>query len=709
MTAHLSLNNRVLPVPDRVREDADDPFELRPETPILISGDSEWIRRTASLLQKKLRKMTGEDLEVDETDPDQHETPIVLQPAEEPETFSSGAYHLQITPQQITIHAGDHAGCLHGVQSLLQLMPAEVHRQGTEQGQPGPIPAATIRDAPDYEWRGMHLDVSRHFFDVDWVKQYIDLLSFHKLNRFHWHLTDDVGWRIEIDGYPGLTEVGAWRGTDEELPPAYHTGDERYGGYYTRDDVREVVSFARERGVTVVPEIDVPGHVRPACVAYPELLCSCEVEPFQSGQGWSGNLLCAGQEATYEFVEDVFAEVSELFPGPYLHAGGDERPEGVWSECPDCRAAMEEHNLSDEDQLQNRFFRRAAEIAEGLGKRLIGWNDVLAKGELDREQTMIMSWHEPETGADAVRDGYDTIFAPYTNTYLDLYQDEDPREPGLSWSGPLSMETVHEIELPSVEESKREHVVGIHGCLWSETLVDEERAEYMAFPRMAALADACWNEEGQRNREAFEKKLPAYFAYLEARDISYRLPPPKVERSDGEVVVEKPYPWVTVRYTTDGTEPDASSSAYDEPVPVPEDGVVLARSFIGDRRSRVVSDQQLMKLGRWEVSSEREERHRLEWEAGDALSGVGTYEVIFLRGEDAPLYLEEVTLLEGSNELARDEHEGVASWPSIRQVYRLDVEEYTDEETYTIRAEVRTEPHRRGEVSTGTVFVQRMG
>lgn len=419
------------------------------------------------------------------------------------------AYHLDIAPTGVMIKASGDAGHFYGIQTLRQLCSSN-HRS---------LPCLHIEDAPRFRWRGMHLDVSRHFFDGQFVRRYIDLLAHHKLNIFHWHLTDDDGWRIELDAYPELTERTAWRGKEESLPPSYDSGDARYGGFYTKNEIKGIIAYAAERQVTIIPEIDVPGHCKPVTVCHPELLCEGEIAQFKSVQEVAENLLCAGREETFDFLATVIQEVAELFPSPYLHMGGDERPEGPWEQCPQCAKRIEDQGLKNVDALQGYFMERVRQIVSKQGKTMVGWNEITHGNKVDHS-AIVTAWQDPEKGIEAARSGYPVVMAPAQHTYFDLAQGEDPDEPGLRWAGIVTLEKAYNWE-PIFDSEYEEQVLGIEGCLWSETLINESRAEYMAFPRICALAEVAWTPAGRRSWAGFLARLsPGHAERLKGSGIS---------------------------------------------------------------------------------------------------------------------------------------------------------------------------------------------
>ena len=408
------------------------------------------------------------------------------------ESLPAEGYELNVDGEGIEVRASQFPGFLYALQSLEQLLPAAVY--GTE---PAPdaaweVPCVKIADAPRFAYRGMHLDVARHFFSVDEVKRYIDVMAIHKLNTLHWHLTDDQGWRIEIKRYPELTAVGSIRkatvvrkewGTYDGTP---------YGGFYTQDEIRDVVKYAADRGVTVIPEIDLPGHMLAALTAYPEL--GCTGGPYEVWGRWgvADDVLCPGREKTFEFLEGVLTEVMELFPSEYIHIGGDECPTVMWKKCPHCKARMKAERLKRPRRLQNYATARVEKFLNAHGRRLIGWDEIL-EGEVTPTAT-IMSWRGAEGGIKAAKMGNHAIMAPTTHCYLDYYQTRDTAGEPLAIGGYLPVEKVYSLdpyEMLTADEQRC--ILGVQANLWTEYIATWPHAEYMLLPRLSALAEVGWS------------------------------------------------------------------------------------------------------------------------------------------------------------------------------------------------------------------------
>ena len=437
------------------------------------------------------------------------------------------AYELRVTSQGVTIVAAAPAGVFYAFQTLRQLLPAEIESSDPVAEIDWVLPAVDIADVPRFPYRGLHLDVGRHFFDVEFVKKYIDTMARFKLNRFHWHLTEDQGWRIQIDSYPKLTAVGAWRDeTTLEGNTDPYIGDGRpHGGFYTKNEVRDVVAYAAARFVTVIPEIEMPGHATAAIAAYPELGCTDAQLAVSTNWGVHDTIFCP-QESTFEFVEAVLAEVVEMFPSEYIHIGADEVPKRQWKESAVAQGVMRREGLADEEELQSWFVRRAEAYLRSHGRSLIGWDEIL-EGGLAADAT-VMSWRGTEGGIEAARRGHDVIMTPVEHAYFDFYQADPATEPlAMNWAGfGLPLETVYAFEpVPDVlttEESR--HILGPQGNLWTEYIATPEHAEYMAYPRAVALAEVAWSPREARDWPDFMLRLGEVMRHLDVLDINYRVP-----------------------------------------------------------------------------------------------------------------------------------------------------------------------------------------
>jgi hexosaminidase len=490
------------------------------ETTSILAGDD--LRAQADLLRDQLRTASGLPLPSASSAKGSH---IAL--ALDPSLASLGdeGYRLTVNGDEAAIHASKPAGVLRGSQTLRQLLPPEIYRRAPVTGASWAIPAVEIEDRPSFGWRGSHLDVGRHFMPKEFVLKHIDLLALHKFNVFHWHLTEDQGWRIEIKKYPKLTEVGAWR-RDSMTAPRTHDPAKRkfagkpHGGFYTQDDVREVVGYAADRGITVLPEIELPGHAMAAIAAYPELGNTGKPIEVLTYWGITDHVLGV-TDNVLRFFEDVFDEVLELFPSKFIHVGGDECPKTEWRQTPAAQERMKKEGLKNEDELQSWFIRHFDTWLAKRGRRLVGWDEIL-EGGLAPGAT-VMSWRGEEGGIAAAKAGHDVVMAPQKPTYLDHSQTELPVEPpGIG--GHNSLEDVYAYRpVPkelSVEEGK--HVLGAQGQIWTEYMPDPKRVEYMAWPRLIALAEVLWSPPETRDLAGFKSRLETHLKRLAILDVNYR-------------------------------------------------------------------------------------------------------------------------------------------------------------------------------------------
>lgn len=496
------------------------------------------------------------------------------------------SYELRVDPTGVSITAPTGAGIFYGLQTLRQLIDAS--------GPGTAIASVTITDAPRFSYRGLHLDVGRHFFSPDFVKRYIDLMSRYKLNTFHWHLTEDQGWRIDIAKYPQLTSVGGCRRetmVEKRFTP--YVGDGvRYCGSYTQAEIRDVVAYAAARYVTVIPEIEMPGHSKAALAAYPELACTPGPFDVRTTWGVDDDVFCPS-ERTFAFIDDVLAEVTALFPSRYIHIGGDETPKRRWKESALAQDVMRREGLKDENALQSYFIRRVEQMLIKRGRRLIGWDEIL-EGGLAPEAT-VMSWRGSSGGIAAAREGHDVIMSPNSHLYFDAYQGAPAFEP-LAIGGLLPLERVYAFEpIPdSLTAEQSRHILGAQANVWTEYLKTPAAVEYMAYPRALALAEVTWSPKASRNWNSFTTRLPFALRSLDRLGVNYRLP--GVEGLDAETLtlgdqvtirLRSPLPDAEIRYTIDGSDVQPASAVYRGPVtlPVPPEGLrVRARAFASTGR-----------------------------------------------------------------------------------------------------------------------------
>lgn len=485
---------------------------------------------------------------------------ILFVEAKSGEVADSAGYKLVVTPQLVIVYARSMSGALYGASSLMQLSLTQREMQS--------IPCVEISDQPRFGYRGMHLDVSRNFFPVSFVKRFIDLMALYKMNYFHWHLTDGPGWRLEIKKYPELTSKAAWRthATWKEWWASSRRYSEEgkpnaYGGYYTQDDARSIVAYAAKRGITVIPEIEMPGHSEEVLAAYPQL--SCTGKPYESSE------FCLGNDSTYIFLQNVLAEVMSIFPSKYIHIGGDEANKEHWKKCPKCQQRIKDEQLKDEFELQSYLIRRMEKFLNEHGRKLLGWDEIL-EGGLAPAAT-VMSWRGEQGGIDAANMGHDVIMTPGGYCYFDSYQ-ADPSTQPLAIGGFLPIKKVYSYEpIPAqIDSAKVKHVLGAQANLWTEYIPTTEHLEYMAFPRMLALSEVVWSQKSNRNWENFMNRLQNHYLLLQRMNVSYCRPSykldiiPQFDYNAKKVAVtikgEQLNP--TIYYTTDGTIPTTASNLY---------------------------------------------------------------------------------------------------------------------------------------------------
>jgi len=451
-------------------------------------------------------------------------------------------YRLTVSGTRITIRARRPAGVFYGVETLRQLLPPDIFRAARVDSVTWTVPAVEIEDQPRFQWRGAHLDVSRSFMPKEFVKKYVDLLALHKLNRFHWHLTDDQGWRIEIKKYPLLTAVGAWRrnsliGVQRYADTTQWVFDSvPHGGFYTQDDVKEIVTYAAARYVTVVPEIEMPGHAQAAIAAYPWLGNTGQQLEVLNHWGVDQNILNPSDSAIH-FMQDVLTEVLALFPSHWIHTGGDEAPKAQWQASPVAQARIRELGLRDENHLQSWMTAQMSQWLAARGRALIGWDEILEGGtEGLAPNAVVMSWRGIQGGIAAAQAGHDVVMTPTSNTYFDYYQSRNIASEPLAIGGFLPLDTVYAYEPipPALDSVQAKHVLGTQGQIWTEYQRNPKNVEYMVFPRLVALAEVAWTPRELKDFADFTARLTKHFARLSVLDVNYRRPDgPPAGRPDG--------------------------------------------------------------------------------------------------------------------------------------------------------------------------------
>ncbi len=580
-----------------VTENGKGNFVISESTVISFAGENA--ERVAISLASVIRPATGFEIPVIDSEGD-----IILS-VDTTRAWKPEEYQLDVERKKVTLTAGNAVGLFRGIQTIRQLLPPSIEEDTVVKGVNWTIPCVSINDYPGFSWRGMHLDVSRHFFDVEFVKHYIDLIAMHKMNVFHWHLTDDQGWRIEIKKYPLLTEVGAWRADHEDQPwnerQPQHPGEEAtYGGFYTQEQIKEVVAYAAERYITVVPEIEMPAHVGAALAAYPEYSCTGGPFTVPTGGVWPiTDIYCAGRDETFSFIEDILTEVMELFPSEYIHIGGDEANKKEWKTCRKCQERIRKEGLKNEAELQSYFIKRVERFISAKGRKLLGWDEIL-EGEL-APGAAVQSWRGFEGGIEAARAGHNVVMSPVSHCYFDYYQGDQSTEPP-AFGGYTTLKKVYLFEpVPdelTTEESR--FIMGAQANLWTEMIPNGRHAEYMVLPRMTALSEVLWSPKEKRNWADFSNRLITLTERFDTMDINYSKGTYRVdisvssETKAGKILIELNSEQADpeIRYTTDGTEPGPVSALYTEPFTLDSSAVVNAVIFRqGKMMGKVISKE----------------------------------------------------------------------------------------------------------------------
>ena len=498
--------------------------------------------------------------------------------------FKPEHYELTVFKDSITITAGSEAGVFLGGQSLLQLFPLGIKKDIF-------LPCLKIKDEPRFSWRGAHLDVSRHFFDVAFIKKYIDLLAIYKINTLHLHLTDDQGWRLEIKQYPKLTQIGAWRSSigfnSNQEKGLNKNSDGVYGGFYTHEDIKEIVKYAKSRYVNIVPEIEMPGHTSAVLKAYPELSCrGTSPANIWTDAGVSENLFCAGTERTFNFLENVLTEVMELFPSEYIHIGGDEAPKKQWKNCSLCQTKIKDEGLESEEELQTYFIQRIEKFLNKNGRKLIGWDEILEDG-LSPNAT-IMAWRGTEHGEKAVKQNYNVVMTPTKPLYLNHAPIQNSTGPGHEYMG-NTLTSIYDFEPVPKDLTKQQakHIIGVQANLWTEYVPKPELVEQLAFPRLFSLAEIAWTSPDNKSFNEFRSRLDYHFKLLDLYDVNYGQDAfdvritlnPDIEKRILFAILYTEIDNRPIHFTTDGSPPTLASPLYTTPIKVEKSITIKAASL----------------------------------------------------------------------------------------------------------------------------------
>lgn len=587
-SCHSGVNNEpqvyntginIIPNPARLTE-KEGKFELKRNTILYVSGPEE--EKIGVFFIPKINEATGYSLKIKSMS-DKNGIHLIIDTLSD---IHREGYTLDVTPENMVIRASTAHGLFYGMQTLMQLLPAEIESPGLQKNRRWEIPAISIEDEPRFEYRASMLDACRHFIPVETLKKQLDVLALFKINHLHWHLTDDQGWRMEIKKYPKLTGIGATRIEGEGF---------EYGGYYTQEEIRDIVRYAGERFITVVPEVELPGHGLAAIAAYPELSCTGDTVSPRIIWGVEDIVFCGGKESTFEFLEDVIHEMADLFPGEYIHLGGDECPKTFWRRCPHCQKRIQEEGLvadgahSAEDRLQSYFVQRMEKVVSKYGKKMIGWDEIL-EGGLAANAT-VMSWRGERGGIAAATMGHDVIMAPNSGgMYIDHFQGDSKIEP-VAFGGYSTLEKVYSYDpMPDtlVRIGKQNHVKGVQCNLWAEYLYKPELVEYRLYPRIIALAETGWSQPERKDYEDFCRRLNNALVRLDGHSIGYHIPQPEqpggscnfvafTDKAVMEFTTTRPIKMV---YTTDGSDPTPQSEEYTRPLEIEETTLLKIRSVL---------------------------------------------------------------------------------------------------------------------------------
>ncbi|MCC8145893.1 MAG: beta-N-acetylhexosaminidase, partial [Bacteroidales bacterium] len=509
----------LVPIPAKIKTLSGE-FTLDKNTQIVLSEDNESMRNAVGVFNSLMRRAAGYALKIT-TDQRSSNT---IECRINPSISNPEGYKLIVNKNKVSVEAQTPQGIFYAMQTLRQLLPMQIERP-FQSNVEWKVSCVEIEDEPRFRHRGLMLDVCRHFHSKEFVKKFIDMLAYHKMNTFHWHLTDDQGWRIQIKKYPRLTEIGGFRPRSmilvrEENGSITRTWEnERYGGYYTPEEIKEVIAYAEKRFVNIIPEIEFPGHATAALAAYPELSCSGGPFNVELTYGVFNDIFCT-KEKNFEFMENVLSEVIDLFPGKYIHIGGDEAPKVRWKNCAHCQELIKKEGLKDEHELQSYFIKRIEKFVESKGRRIIGWDEIL-EGGLAPNAT-VLSWRGEEGGIAAARQGNDVIMAPTSYAYLDYYQaNPKTQPPGIGGFVPLWKTYSYEPVPAELTPQQAKHILGMQGNIWTEYIRTTDHVEYMAFPRGAAIAETTWSPKEKKNYENFKARIIEQFKRYDEMNWNY--------------------------------------------------------------------------------------------------------------------------------------------------------------------------------------------
>ena len=703
----------LIPKPLRVEEGSGH-FLLTSQATI---GYDAALEEQAKYLQQILSQSTGWDLALKA---DARKTTIRLE-LNPDKTGKPEGYRLTVTPKTVTVTGEDKGGVFYGIQTLLQLFPAEIYGDRRRPDVEWAAPAVTIYDAPNRPWRGMMLDVARYFYDKEFVKKYIDMMAMYKLNKLQLHLIDDSGWRLEIKKYPRLTEVGAWAGPDHK----------RLGGYYTQKDIKELIEYAQVRNVEIIPEIEFPAHILSAIVAYPWLSCTGLQHEMPTQHFISKDLLCVGKESSIRFLSDILDETVALFPSPYINIGGDEAVYTRWESCPHCQAVVKREGLEKASDLQGYLTNVVAEMMRKKNRTIVGWEEILLRGKVNTPVVGVF-WHNVADTIEATRTGHRAILTPATHMYFDFPESSTPGEvKGATWMPPISVEKCYGMEIN--DYSPESTVIGVQGCFWSDQFIhgtvlqeidylDENRsenyAEYFTFPRLLALSEVAWCPQAARNYSDFSHRLSHHFARLDAKGCHYRVPEPHIEKmeatTDGSLkfTLQPAVAHADIRYTTDGSYPTVHSPLYTAPVTVSDKSDFKAITVVTDRHYSLPiyfapDYSAYAEYGEftteWKPLTVQTQNASWRFECTGKISGNGNYAISFIstKGNNS-LHLGKLKLYKRDELLAEVSEPVAADSDTTATAYRFRVDEFEAGTPFFIEVEAWG---KGGNDTSGLVFI----
>jgi hexosaminidase len=614
-------------------------------------------------------------------------------------SLTDEGYLLKVSKTKIEITASHTKGLYYGFVSLLQLLPSQIYSNTFVKGVKWKIPAVSIQDQPRFAWRAVMLDVSRQFFAFDFLKKYVDWMSIHKINVFHIHLTDNQGWRIEIKKYPELTNKGAWRGENEILRASNGSGKARYGGFYTQEQLKELVRYAAERNVHILPEIDMPGHARAIVASYPLTGCT-----LNANLSKNDNVLCAARDSNFTMIEDILKEVTAIFPFEYIHIGGDEVDKSFWKNCSNCQQLMKDKGFTELGNIQNYFVKRLEDIVTKQGKKMIGWNEIMEGGEL-KKSTAVMAWNSLDVGYEIAKKGYQVVLAPNEIYYIDKRQAIDER----GWvSQIITTKDIYDFNPMAnnkLTNDELKNIVGIEACLWSEKLDQPFRyAEFMTYPRLCALAETAWSPQLKRDWADFSDRMGTYhFSRLSQLGINYRLFSPTAKVENDLVTIIPPYKNAVVRYTLDGTEPGVKSAIYSKPLKTTNMNAVYMKTFaVNGYTSPSTKGIDRPAIAHWEPKDVSTTLKEMEFDVTKQMNQSGNWFVEFRFVDGATFLISSVKLYENGVLISQDNHAGNASIWTSNNIYRLPLLTYSDKAIYTVKASVRGDKYTR---SSGDIYL----